>query len=150
MKLSIKNTYKQRKKKWAKDQNGYFSEESLQIADRHMKRCSASRNVAETSTRETKHQTWRVGELRFITPVGPEELPLQALGPTQRVTEFLYTDKHDQEGLPGPGCLQMVGRGWVRQAPVPSILSPCFLRPTWSRLYKEQADLQRQKEQEVM
>ena len=26
-----------KKKKWAKDQNGYFSEESLQIADRHMK-----------------------------------------------------------------------------------------------------------------
>ena len=27
----------------------------------------SSRNVAETSTRETKHYTWRVGELRFIT-----------------------------------------------------------------------------------
>ena len=44
----------------------------------------ASRNVAETSTRETKHQTGRVGELRFITPVGPEELTLQALSPEQR------------------------------------------------------------------
>ena len=31
-----------KEKKRAKDQNGYFSEKSLQIADRHMKRCSAS------------------------------------------------------------------------------------------------------------
>ena len=40
--------------------------------------------VAETSTRETKHHTWRVGELRFITLVGPEELTLQALSPEQK------------------------------------------------------------------
>ena len=32
--------------------------------------------VAETSNQETKHHTWRVGELRFITPAGPEELTL--------------------------------------------------------------------------
>ena len=40
--------------------------------------------VAETSTRETKHHTRRVGELRFIMPAGPEELTLQALSPRQR------------------------------------------------------------------
>ena len=40
--------------------------------------------VAETSNRETKHHTRRVGELRFITSVGPEELTLQALSPKQR------------------------------------------------------------------
>ena len=44
----------------------------------------ASRNVAETSTQETKHHTQRVGELRFIMPAGPEELTLQALSPKQR------------------------------------------------------------------
>ena len=44
----------------------------------------ASRNVAETSTGETKPHTQRVGELRFIMPVGPEELTLQALSPKQR------------------------------------------------------------------
>ena len=43
-----------------------------------------SRNVAETSTRENKHHTWRVGQLRFITLAGPEELTLQALSPEQR------------------------------------------------------------------
>ena len=32
--------------------------------------------VAETSTRETKHHTQRVGELRCITPAGPKELTL--------------------------------------------------------------------------
>ena len=37
-----------------------------------------------TSTRETKHHIQRVGELKFITPAGPEELTLQALSPKQR------------------------------------------------------------------
>ena len=41
-------------------------------------------SVAESSTWETKHHTQRAGELRFITPVGPEELTLQALSPEQR------------------------------------------------------------------
>ena len=40
--------------------------------------------LQKTSTRESKHHTWRVGELRFITPAGPEELMLQALSPEQR------------------------------------------------------------------
>ena len=40
--------------------------------------------VAETSTQETKHHTQRVGELRFISPVGPEELTLQVLSPEQK------------------------------------------------------------------
>ena len=29
------------------------------------------RSVAETNIQETEHHTQRVGELRFITPVGP-------------------------------------------------------------------------------
>ena len=45
--------------------------------------------VAETSTQETKHHTWRVGELRFIMPAGPEELTLQALSPEQRDCRIL-------------------------------------------------------------
>ena len=44
----------------------------------------ASRNVAETSSRETKHHTRRVGQLRFITLAGPEELTLQVLSPEPR------------------------------------------------------------------
>ena len=47
--------------------------------------------VAETSTRETKYHTWRVGELRFITPAGQEELTLQALSPKQRGYRVFYT-----------------------------------------------------------
>ena len=39
---------------------------------------------AETSTWETERHTWRIGELMFIMPVGPEELTLQALSPKQR------------------------------------------------------------------
>ena len=41
-------------------------------------------SVPETSTWETKHRAQRVGELRFIMPVGTEELTLQALSPKQR------------------------------------------------------------------
>ena len=52
----------------------------------------ASRNVAETSNRESKHHTQRVGELRFIIPVGPEELTLQALSPEQRDYR-VFTDR---------------------------------------------------------
>ena len=47
--------------------------------------------VAETSTRKTKYHTWRVGELRFITPAGQEELTLQALSPKQRGYRVFYT-----------------------------------------------------------
>ena len=41
-------------------------------------------SVAESSNQETKHHTWRVGELRFIMPAGPEKLTLQALSREQR------------------------------------------------------------------
>ena len=52
--------------------------------------------VAETSIRETKYHTQRVGELRFITPAGPEKLTLQTLSPEQRgYRVFLYMDRHD-------------------------------------------------------
>ena len=51
----------------------------------------ASRNVAVISTQETKHHTWRVGELRFIMLGGPEELTLQALNPEQRGYRDFYT-----------------------------------------------------------
>ena len=44
----------------------------------------ASRNVAVTSTQETKYHTRRVGELKFIILGGPEKLTLQALSPEQR------------------------------------------------------------------
>ena len=46
--------------------------------------CFVTVTVAETSTRESKHHTRRVGELRFIRLAGPEELTLQALSPEQR------------------------------------------------------------------
>ena len=51
----------------------------------------ASRSVAKTSTWETTHHTRRVGELRFITLAGPEELTLQALSPKQRGYRVFYT-----------------------------------------------------------
>ena len=43
-----------------------------------------SRNVPESSDPGTKHHIWKVGELRFIMLVGPEELTHQARSPEQR------------------------------------------------------------------
>ena len=48
-------------------------------------------SVVETSTRETRHHTWRVGELRSIMLGGPEELTLQTLSPKQRGYRVFYT-----------------------------------------------------------
>ena len=49
--------------------------------------------VAETNTQETKHHTWRAGELRFIKPAGPEELTLQVLSLEQRGYR-VFIDRH--------------------------------------------------------
>ena len=112
---------------------------------KHHRVGKSSSSVAETSTWEAKHHTRRVGELRFITPAGPEELTLQALSPEQRGDRVFI---HGQSwlsrfvGLQGLGRWQRAGQGWVRYALVSSILSLHFLRPTWSRLGKEQAELE--------
>ena len=54
-----------------------------------------ARNVAETSSQETKHHTQRVGKLRFIIPAGPRSYHSKLWAPNKWVTEFLYTDKRD-------------------------------------------------------
>ena len=57
---------------------------------------SASILLKKSDGRENKHHTWSVGELRFITPAGPEKLTLQTLSPEQRgYRVFLYMDRHD-------------------------------------------------------
>ena len=62
----------------------FLQPEFQQIFIEHLLCVQQCSSVAETSTRETKHHTQRVGELGFITPAGPEELTLQALNPEQR------------------------------------------------------------------
>ena len=59
--------------KWIKNLNIRLEKKKKRLA-----------TVAETSTRETKHHTQRVGELRFIMQVEPEELTFQDLSPKQR------------------------------------------------------------------
>ena len=45
---------------WLSHQSGYST------GQHDWNLAGASRNVAETSTQETKHHTWRVGEFRFL------------------------------------------------------------------------------------
>ena len=68
-----------------------YGETSIMRSKIRKKSLKSPSNVAETSTQETKHHTWRVGELRFIMLGGPEELTLQALSPEQRGYRDFYT-----------------------------------------------------------
>ena len=89
-----------------------YGETSIVRSKIRKKSLKSPSNVAETSTRETKHHTQRVGELRLIMPVVPEELTLQALIPEQSgYRDFI----HGQTWLrrfAGAWWLQRAGQGW--------------------------------------
>ena len=63
---------------------------------------------------EKPSTTRRFGELRFSTPVGPEEFTLQALSPQQRGYRVFIHGQAQLSRFAGPVGLQRAGQGWVR------------------------------------
>ena len=84
--------------------------------------------VAETSTWETKPHTWRVEELRFIMLGRPRGVNTPSSEPQAKGYRVFIHGQAWVSGFAGAGWLQRAGQGWVRWIPVPSIVSPHFLR----------------------
>ena len=67
--------------------------------------------VAETSTWETKHHTWRVGELRFITRDRPRGVNTPSSEPQTKGYRVFIHGQAWLSGFAGAGQLQRAGKG---------------------------------------